>query len=474
MIQSRRETIPSPDLRPAEASPPLDRQPQTPPPQGFVSRRGPLVFCRTGKRSDLAGIEQVANGEDHFDVILGVGEADPGLIERALSDALPRASNPLAPLITNAPGLGRRIDFTIGDSSPASVASAILLAQPMMHRVAELPAIPLGPDRNRLLALALAYTRQTTIEAAWAPDKSAMIGYPLLLGMADGRTVLEELADEGLLKRSFFDRLFECEHCGSSRLMAREVCVKCHSSHIVEESLIHHYHCGFQGAESLFRRPDGGSECPKCSRLLRHYGQDYDKPNKVTQCCDCHDHMSEPDAFFVCADCHKDQSSNGAQRVTWFNYELTSDGIAAVKTGTLSRHERRQANAPGRARTLRDFRILTQQILALSAQHSRPVVALHLSFDLEQLRHSHGPEQAADVCRLAQEIAGECLYDSDVLALLPSGIAACLPETDYAGAKEFAKQMAGAIGAAIKSPINPKLEIFDNIETIAQFVQDLS
>jgi Thaumarchaeal output domain 1 len=450
-----------------------DHDGKTAPSPGFSSRRGPLVFCRTDQRVDLGGLEQVAAAEDRFDLILSVGEADQNEIERALTDAMPRASNPLAPLISHVPGLGWRVDFTISDASPASIASAILLAQPMMRRVAQLPAIPLGPDRNRVLALALAHTRQSPIEAAWAPDKDTMIGYPLLLGIAEPRRLLEELADEGLLHRMFFDRLFVCGHCGSSRLMVREVCVQCHSSELHEESLIHHYHCGYQAAESRFRRPDGGYQCPKCSRHLRHYGQDYDKPNKILQCGHCDDHMSEPEANLVCTDCRHDQLSDSAKRVTWYHYELTSDGISAVESGTLARHGGNTARDTGRGRSLRDFRVLGEQLLSLAAQHGRPITALRLSFDIERLRETYGHGHAAEIVRLAQEIAGQCLYDSDVLAVLPDGIAACLPETDYAGAKEFAKQMASAIGAALKSGINPKLEIFDSPESIAQFVQDL-
>ena len=297
------------------------------------------------------------------------------------------------------------------------------MAQPLLKRMAEMPPIPQGADRHGLLALALAYTRNVALEAKWAADARTMLRYPLLLGIPDPRPILEDLAGSGLLRRRFFELLFVCGQCASSRMMIREVCVKCRSSNIDARPLLHHYSCGFQGAQSLFQTGDG-YHCPKCERQLRHYGVDYDKPGTAFECQACREVMSEPDACFVCTDCGSNQPSDGTARLSWCHYEITADGVAAVRTGQLPRNDAETTD--GKRQTWRDFRVLSRHALALAAQHSRPIAGLHMTID-KGLHETLGPARFNEMILFAQEIATQCLRPGDIAAASSDGIVACLP-----------------------------------------------
>jgi TackOD1 domain-containing protein len=415
-----------------------------------------FVLGRADDAAAFGAISLVTNPEEPFDVILGVPASDLRRVEAQLSELLPYASNPAAPLIVHNLPVGPRADVVLASTSASELAAAIVQAQRIASRLSSLPKIPRGPERNRLLALTLAYTRDAALEATWAPGSRTMIGYPLLLGMTEPRSMLEELADSGLLTRRFFDRVYVCGHCSSSRLLAREVCVKCHSSHIEEEALLHHYPCGFQAAEAHFRINGGGYQCPKCSKQLRHFGVDYDKPGMLSKCCHCHEHNAEPDTYFACADCGHFQPSHGAKRQTWHHYAITPDGIAAVKAGTIHRAE---GDNSSHGQSLRDFRVLSRQALALATQHGRPIVAFRMRIDTAALAATVGVNQVAEICLFAREIAGQSLCDSDIVVPLRDGLICCLPETDDAEARKIVKHISGALAAGIKHALAPSFDI---------------
>ena len=126
----------------------------------------------------------------------------------------------------------------------------------------------------------------------WSPNEQAMVSYPLLAGIPAQRAALERLADASLLRRRYFDQTYTCARCKSARVLAREVCLSCHSSHIEPRPLLHHYLCGHQAPQTAFETGDGYS-CPKCRKELRHYGVDYDKPGVTWECRSCNTTMAE-------------------------------------------------------------------------------------------------------------------------------------------------------------------------------------
>jgi hypothetical protein len=248
----------------------------------------------------LGGVDYDPDPRADYDLILLPSNADPSAIGRLLG----QANSPAPVIISRYETLGARADLVLSDWSAQSLSTAILSVMPVVTRVSELPRKPLGPDRNGLSALALAYTRDCSLAPLLRPDDPAVVAYPLLSGVSNAQDILEELADAGLLRRRFFERLHICQHCDSSRLHAREVCLKCHSSQLTEQSLIHHYECGYQAVQTSFEAGNAYI-CPKCRRELRHYGVDYDKPGKVMCCNACGDTMTEPEVEFLCLDCHR-------------------------------------------------------------------------------------------------------------------------------------------------------------------------
>ena len=415
-----------------------------------------LVIGRVESYLEAGPFDRVADPKEDFDVIVAISQDRDRTPGPEIDLLMARCSNPAAPLIADSSRFGARADVVLSDIALGSIASALLVVQPLLERLRDLPRLPDGIDRDGLLALTLAYTRGVGLEAKWAPNSESVLCYPMLLGVRDPRTKLEELAASGLLRRRFFERLFVCGQCGSSRMMAREVCVKCRSSHIETLPLLHHYSCGFQGAQPLFQKGDG-YHCPKCAKPLRHYGVDYDKPGTAFECQSCHDAMSEPDVYFVCADCGSTQASDGTARLTWCHYDITADGIAAARSGRISRNDIEDAGE--NRRTLRDFRAQSRQALAVAARYARPIAGLRMTMDRAS-REMLGPARLDETILFAQEIAIQCLRPGDLAVASADGIVVCLPEADRPAAEQIATEIERAIAGTVKSAPRVAFEIY--------------
>lgn len=433
----------------------------------FSTRKWPLK-CLVHDIQELPpaphGLEYVRDAEVGFDIVLASG--------RELSDldrTFERCSNPAAPLVVTSDGFGPRADVVVTESTPSGLASAIATMSPLFERLAKLPPVPSGIDRNGLLALALGYSRDCSIEAQWQPGRPDMVDYPLLLGIVDPRPVLEELADAGLLRRRFFERLHICERCHSSRLHAREVCVACHSSHLAENALVHHYACGFQAPQPLFEDREGYL-CPKCRKQLRHYGVDYDKPGNITTCKGCGETMAEPEVGFVCLDCGGYTSGERAGHRDWFHYDLLPDGIAALRSGGLPHSDLAECS---RSRlSLRDFRLLADHNLQVAQRYHRPLTACRVTLDIQGLEKNIGPRGLAEVCQLLRDVISNELRNSDALATLPVGFVVCLPETNRSCADHTLRRMQARIAEVVHPKIALSVETFEG-DKVAALLQEL-
>jgi hypothetical protein len=273
--------------------------------------------------------------------------------------------------------------------------------------------------------------------------------------------MLEELADMGMLRRRFFERLHICQHCDSSRVHAREVCVKCHSSHLAEQSLVHHYACGHQAIQSAFESGDS-YVCPKCRKELRHYGVDYDKPGTVMCCRSCGDTMTEPVVEFLCVDCQRSTSGDHAGFRDWYEYDLLPDGIVAVKGGKLPTPG--SVHNASRGCTLRDFTLLARHSLSVARCTGRPLCAAKLTIDTVDLVTKVGERGVSPVCELLREVVAQNLRGHDIVAALPDAVLVCMPETDDAAAKLAVAQIQGAITATVRPKLNMSVEIFEGVQ----------
>lgn len=163
------------------------------------------------------------------------------------------------------------------------------------------------------------------------------LGLVHAIALPDSKVIelAEELAGDGLLERSFFDRFHSCPACQSSRLNAREECIHCRSGDLRESSLIHHFSCAHQAPEEVFRQ---GTDlvCPKCAHELRHFGIEYDKPGNVITCGACDKAASDVAIGFTCLDCMTHTDGDTIATVDRHHYRMSEKGIAYVEQGQMA------------------------------------------------------------------------------------------------------------------------------------------
>ncbi len=271
----------------ADANSPTDRQQQT------VLVLGPDI-------PRAPSSEGVAFSTDPRTACDAIVISEP--IDEATWRALAEGRHALVPIVDFGVNKGLSADFSAEALTRENVQAALGECQRIWRRLANLPLAELktSPDTIELSVLALAYSRDKPIEAKRTSEARATVYYPLLLkrfglGAADLRATLAFLANLNLLNPRFFARAHLCKACGSSRLCAFEACVKCGSGALNQEVLIHHYRCGYQTRESEFV-VQRDLVCPKCRRVLKHFGVDYDKPGVAIRCESCAANMHEPQA----------------------------------------------------------------------------------------------------------------------------------------------------------------------------------
>lgn len=300
--------------------------------------------------------------------IILLGHIDPAELAAAI-ESTPEPAIPIADMGNNE--LVRR-DFEAPGLNAESLRLMELAFIPIWHRLAELPFIAESGEREELTILRLAYSRDTQITAALTPESRHLVEYPLLGRLASHRAQLEMLAGVDLLSRAHFTRTHACKKCDSARLHVYEACPACGSSDLREETIVHHYRCGCQEAESHFTQ---GSFliCPKCHRALRHLGVDYGKPGKAVVCATCGATTSQPSIAFTCLDCLTITPADDAADTDWYHYDLASDGIAALRLGRLPRFDIAPIlNGHTHIYSPQEFRLLASHQVMVSERYKRP------------------------------------------------------------------------------------------------------
>lgn len=359
-------------------------------------------------------------------IILLMPEADVD----AVYNRLWYADQLLVPVI-NATGRAiPRADAAVAAYTGQALCDAIAAVLPIVQRVVSLPPRP-SLYRDAWLALALAFTREQTIEASWAPESTHLVKYDLLTGLPHIDDALEEMVRQGLLGRIFFERTHQCSHCQSRRVIVREECQKCHSSNLREEPLVHHYACSHQAPKSEFLS-DGRLLCPKCHDRLRHYSVDYDASGTIIICESCSHSAGDAEIGFVCMDCHGHTSAIDARTNDLHHYTLTQQGISAVVAGVMP-SSLVLDNTPEAARVISyyEFRRTVIREMRRSRRYSRTitnvmVVDIKVPSDrIEQL----GLASMGALYQQLTDVMAENLRECDVLALNGHQIYLLLPET---------------------------------------------
>lgn len=134
-------------------------------------------------------------------------------------------------------------------------------------------------------------------------------------------SVLEFLADKGILKRNFFDRLFRCPSCQSMNLRPSTHCPKCGSADIVRGRVLEHLLCKHVGIEDDFLT-GGRYVCPKCRMELRTVGVDYQSLGLLRKCHDCEEMFNVPVLKWRCLKCSSLSAEDRVKEVTIYYYSL--------------------------------------------------------------------------------------------------------------------------------------------------------
>jgi hypothetical protein len=166
------------------------------------------------------------------------------------------------------------------------------------------------------------------------PEISVNFGYRDEWQVLD---IMEIAENEGLFAGEYMDRVYLCNNCNGGYLSYREVCPHCGSTNATSEDLIHHFPCAFIGPISDFKNEiDNQLNCPKCNKMLRHIGVDYDKPSIIYTCHKCSSKFQDISVRAKCVMCAHDTEVQYLIPRDIKSYRITKKGETSAQTGYVS------------------------------------------------------------------------------------------------------------------------------------------
>lgn len=149
---------------------------------------------------------------------------------------------------------------------------------------------------------------------------------------------LNELAEKNFLtKGKLLHSQFICSHCESGHLSFTERCPNCHNEDITQCPFLHCFTCGLIAPETEFIQGDR-LKCPKCNGLLRHVGEDYDRPLESGQCFNCHEFYQEAELWVKCMMCKKNYSPDRLGKSNSRHYHITESNAADILNTYFMQH----------------------------------------------------------------------------------------------------------------------------------------
>jgi CheY-like chemotaxis protein len=355
------------------------------------------------------------------------------------------------------------LSFTEDDGHFDGACAAVEALLPRLATLAPLPEHLTGAELRQLTLLRYLYSRSLeSMEPVLHPASSKGYNLPLaalILGVESGEEFSQVawLAELGLLRSAFRDRIHTCPYCAHYAINFREVCPTCRSPHLAVEENVHHFRCGHVAPEREYRE---GSllMCPKCRRPLRHVGVDYDRPNQVAVCVDCHAFTTEPEVECLSLECGRVFSPGSSIKLDVNGYSLTLQGVAAAAQGVLP--PRTLSDLLHDAfHTVREntFREMVKLARGLADRYQRKygLVRFAVANHQELSDNLGGAEMLETLKRLVEVLRG-ILRETDVLC--PEGEHAfqvLFTETDRAGAERAVKRAE----AEATERITPRVEL---------------
>ena len=141
---------------------------------------------------------------------------------------------------------------------------------------------------------------------------------------------MQSMTEKGLFRTTkFVNKVFLCPTCLNSHLLYLQSCPKCGQSAIHTEEVIHHFRCANVSPEHTYHF-GGQLRCPKCHKMLRQIGMDYDRPTTIHTCNTCGNTFIEPKTKTICTNCENTHNADELIPQDINIYEITSDGRQSV------------------------------------------------------------------------------------------------------------------------------------------------
>jgi hypothetical protein len=392
--------------------------------------------------------------QDPTDGILVVGTSGDGydeLIPMLRTDPLAR----LLPLVVVHPGVGTIQREPLADAhvpmQPSALRDALLLMSEYFERVQRLrQPVDLLPSEQQELDLLRFFHTRGAKEIAPVMDGSSKAGfrYPvceILLDLDPLSTlrVLKEFESRGLLTGQIEERIYLCASCSSSRLIFREICPKCRRPVLTSRPTIHHFRCAYTGKIEEFQSGDN-LLCPKCQRLLRHIGVDYDMPDSTLECASCSEQWVEGHVQARCLDCDHRCSPEEAKLIDLRAYAPTPSMHRAAKDPVppLSTPNKLLMTA---LQTLepQTYGIILDHTIRVCERYKRPAAVLQVS--VEGLTEGHHRDGREGLNRLIDNVSMTIrsnIRSTDLIHVNPDNtIDILLIETDQVRAEEMRQRL---------------------------------
>ncbi|WP_038051130.1 diguanylate cyclase domain-containing protein [Thioalkalivibrio sp. ALJ1] len=162
--------------------------------------------------------------------------------------------------------------------------------------------------------------------------------YPLLDALLEEDTTefwLRGLKHRRLIEgQDLVDRVRLCPGCRHGHLSFVDVCPECDSLDIRTESGLHCFSCGHVGPQRLFQ-DNGMLSCPNCSAVLRHIGEDYDRPLENHVCGSCQHMFMDGRVLARCMACGQAHDPNELEAFGIYCYRLSEAGRLLARTGDI-------------------------------------------------------------------------------------------------------------------------------------------
>ena len=148
--------------------------------------------------------------------------------------------------------------------------------------------------------------------------------------LSDYFVFLQSMAEKGLFRPTkFVNKVYLCPACLHSHLLYIKTCPKCGQSSVQTEEVIHHFRCANVSPEHTYNF-GGQLRCPKCHKILRHIGMDYDRPAVIHTCNTCGNTFIEPKSQTLCTSCHELHDAEELIPQDVNVYEITSEGKQSI------------------------------------------------------------------------------------------------------------------------------------------------